>query len=251
MLVGKKILVFDIETSQMLVKVWQLRGNDYIDPGRIVNDWFVICWAAKWFDDDKMETGVLTSKEAKNRNDKRIVKKIWNLFDEADIIIAHNGDRFDIAKLKARFLKHDLKLPSPYKSVDTLKVARREFRLTSNKLDYICGFTGLTKKIETGGIALWDDSEAGDNKALKKMDEYCQNDVRILENMYIKLRPYIKNHPNIGLIDGNKIACPNCGSLNVNKRGFNTNRVSKSQRWQCLDCGSWHSSPLKENSQIR
>ncbi len=234
------ILVFDIETSQMLVKIWQLRGNDYIDTNRIIEDWFVLCWSAKWLFDDHIMTGVLTPKEAKERDDKRITEKIWNLFDKADIIIAHNGDRFDIAKLKARFLKHKLGLPSPYKSIDTLKVARKEFRLTSNKLDYICDFTGLDRKLDTGGIELWDKAEAGDSKALKKMDEYCQNDVLILEQMYLELRPYIKNHPNLALyMESDYEVCPNCGSDKLKWGYLYRTRVNEYESAKCMNCGAY------------
>lgn len=234
------ILVFDIETSQMMVKVWQLRGNEYIDTSRIVNDWFVICWSAKWLFDDNIITGVLTSKEAKERNDKRIVEKIWKLFDKADIIIAHNGDRFDIAKLKARFLKHKLGLPSHYQSIDTLKVARKEFRLTSNKLDYICDFTGLDRKLATGGVELWDKSEEGDIKALKKMDEYCQNDVLILEQMYLELRPYIRNHPNLALyMESDYEVCPNCGSDRLKWGYLYRTKVNEYESAKCMSCGAY------------
>lgn len=234
------ILVFDIETSQMLVKVWQLRGNEYIDAGRIIKDWFVLCWSAKWLFDDHVMTGVLTPSEAKTGNDRRVVKKIWELFNKAEIVIAHNGDRFDIAKLKARFLKYQLGLPSQYQSVDTLKVARREFRLTSNKLDYICKFLGIPAKIETGGVDLWDRAEAGESKALAKMDEYCQNDVYILEQMYLKLRPYIRNHPNLALYMENAYeVCPNCGSEKLEWGYLYHTRTNQYESAKCKDCGAF------------
>ena len=232
-----KILVFDIENSQMLVKVWQLRGNEYIEPKRIIKDWFVLCWSAKWLGDKEVLHSRLTGKEALKADDKRVVEDIWQLFDKAHIVIAHNGDRFDIAKLKARFLKHHLGLPSLYRSVDTLKIARKEFRLSSNKLDYICGYLGLDVKVDTGGIDLWDKCEAGDEKALEKMDMYCRNDVKILEELYIALRPYITNHPNLGVYLEGKV-CNNCGSSSLKENGYHTTQSHKYITYKCKDCGA-------------
>jgi len=235
-----KILVLDIETSQMIVKVWQLNGNDYIEPTRIIRDWFVLCWSAKWLFDDEMITGVLTPSEAKEGNDERIVKKMWKLLDETDIVIAHNGNQFDIKKLKTRFLKHSLGLPSPYQSIDTLETAKREFRLSSNKLDYICEFTKLDRKIDTGGIALWDQAEQGDKDALDKMNEYCQNDVKILEEMYLKLRPYMRNHPNLALyMESDYEVCPNCGGEHLKWGYLYRTRVNTYECAKCNDCGAY------------
>src|SRR4029078_8668904 len=94
-------------------------------------------WRATWLGERKMLSDRLTPREAKNQNDKRIVKNLWKLLNEADVVIAHNGDRFDLPKINARFLIHQIKPPSHYETIDTLKTARRKFGLTSNKLDYI------------------------------------------------------------------------------------------------------------------
>lgn len=233
------ILVFDIETAPLEVYTWGLYDQT-ININQIKHDWFVLCWSAKWLFDDQIMTGVLTKREALDKNDKNIVEKIWKLFDKADIIIAHNGDRFDIAKLNARFLKHELGQPSPYKTIDTLKVARKEFRLTSNKLDYICDYTGLDRKIETGGFDLWKRCVQGDTKALKLMDEYCQNDVIILEQMYLKLRPYIKNHPNLALyMESDYEVCPNCGSDKLKWGYLYRTRVNQYDCAKCQSCGAF------------
>lgn len=231
-----KILILDIETSQMITKVWQLRGNEYIEPSRIIDDWFMICWSAKWLFGNDILHDRLTGKEAKNRDDKRICQSIWKLLDECDIVIAHNGDQFDIKKLNTRFLKHGLNHPSYYRSIDTLKVAKKEFRISSNKLDYICRFLGLDTKIETGGIGLWDSCETGDEKSLKKISRYCDNDVRILEELYLSLRPYIKNHPNLELYVDEAV-CPNCGSKNISEVGVYRTQKKTYTSYRC-ECGS-------------
>lgn len=233
------ILVFDIETAPMEVYTWGLYDQN-IGINQIKHDWFVLCWSAKWLFDDHMMTGVLNKKELIDKDDKRIVEKIWKLFEKADIIIAHNGDRFDIAKLKARFLKHRLGEPSPYKTIDTLKIARKEFKLTSNKLDYICEYLDIDKKLETGGFELWKRCINGDLNAIKEMDIYCQNDVKILEELYLELRPYIKNHPNLALyMESIYEVCPNCGGDRL-KWGYVYNtRVNQYECAKCQDCGAF------------
>lgn len=186
-----KILCFDIETVQMKVKVWQLGGNEYIEPSRIIDDWYIVCWSAK-FINGKIISEKLTPKEAKNGDDKRIVLKLWDLLNSSDYIVAHNGDAFDLKKAKTRFIKYGLSLPDYHKTIDTLKVVKKHFRISSNKLDYVCKFLGLKGKIQAGGVELWDKCESGDDKALDKMSKYCANDVKILEKLFIKLKPYIK-----------------------------------------------------------
>lgn len=185
------VLSWDIETSQMITKVWQLRGNEYIEPTRIIKDWFIVCWSAKSLN-GKMYHERLTAKEAREGNDERIVRSLWKLLNDQDYILAHNGDAFDQKKAQTRFLKYGLPIPNYFKTIDTLKVVKKHFRISSNKLDYVCKFVGLEGKINTGGIDLWDKCELGDEKALKKMSKYCDNDVRILERLFLRLLPYIK-----------------------------------------------------------
>jgi len=231
-----KILVFDIETSFMENYTWGTFKQD-IAINQIKNDWNMICWSAKWLFSDEVIHDRLTGRESKRKDDKRITKSLWKLLDEADIVVAHNGDSFDIKKANARFLYHDLGLPSPYRSVDTLKIARKNFRITSNKLDYLCKFLGLETKINTGGSELWIKCMNGDEEALEQMDVYCQNDVKILESLYLKLRPYDKSHPKIGLYMDNSSLCHNCGSKNVKEKGFYTTLAHKYKYKRC-ECGA-------------
>jgi DNA polymerase elongation subunit (family B) len=242
-----KILIFDIETSPIEAYVWGLYDQN-IGINQIINDWFIITWSAKWLFSPTVISHRLSKKEAIKKDDKRIVKELWKLIDEADIVVAHNGDAFDIKKMKARFLKFGLTYPSPYKSVDTLKIARREFKITSNKLDYLCKYVGLPAKIDTGGFDLWKDCLNGNEEALLKMDTYCQNDVRILEDIYIKLRPYMHNHPNVGLyMETEDDVCPSCGSNNL-KWGYVYSTISNQYQSAKCECGTYIRKPKSINS---
>jgi DNA polymerase elongation subunit (family B) len=179
-----------------------------------------------------------------------LVTNLWVLFNKADVIIAHNGNAFDLKKVRTLFLKHRLPPPEPYKQIDTKLIAKRYFNFDSNSLKDLAEYLGLNKKLETGGYELWRDCENGVKKAWKTMGEYNDQDVKVLEELYLTMLPYMDNHPNIGLLTGELEACPNCGSFKIQKRGFLFTRVSKYQRIQCMDCGAWSKQPIK-GGQIR
>lgn len=230
----------DIETMANLGYIWGKYEQNVI---RFKENWYIITFAWKWLDEDKTSVIKLpdyTSYKKNKSNDKELVKKIWELFDEADIVIGHNSDEFDIKKINSRFLTHGLPPPSPYKTIDTKKVAKRYFRFDSNKLDDLGEYLDLGRKIDTGGFDLWLGCVNDDTNSWKNMAAYNKQDVLLLEQVYLKMLPFITNHPNYNLYVGTTHQCPNCGSGKLQKRGFATTRTSKVQRWQCQDCGGWH-----------
>lgn len=234
---GAKILLFDIETTPMEVFVWGLFGNKYIDHKNVIKDWNVLSWSAKWLFDSNVISDIQTPKEAINRDDKRVLEGIWDLINQADIVIAHNGDRFDIKKLNTRFYLNEYKPPSPFRSIDTLKVIKKSFAFSSNRLDYIAKLIQNKGKIETN-FKLWTDCLEGQSDALNKMLAYNEEDVRLLEEVYLEIRPWIKPHPNIGVhCDGS--VCPNCGSEDIEDNGkYYTTNTNKYQSFRCNNCGA-------------
>jgi len=234
---GAKILLFDIETTPMEVYVWGLFGNKYIQHGNVIKDWNVLSWSAKWLCDSGIISDIQTSKEAMNRDDKRVLGGIWDLINQADVVIAHNGDKFDLKKLNTRFHMNGFLPPSPYQSIDTLKVAKRNFAFSSNRLDYLGQIMTNKGKISTN-FQLWTDCLRGDPKALHNMLEYNEEDVRLLEEVYLELRPWIKSHPNVGVyMDGE--VCPSCGSDDVHANGgYYTTMANRYESYRCDDCGA-------------
>ena len=207
-----KILIFDLETSPLIARLWSKWQNG-VNDGDIVQDWFVLCWSAKWLFDDKVLSSKLTEEELNTQNDERIMKNLWQLIDEADVIIAHNLIGFDEKKANTKFLKYGFGVPSPYKPIDTLLHLRKRFKITSNKLDYVAQrFFGIEGKLQTEN-KLWVRCMEGDFKALEYMSEYCDQDVRVLEDVYLLMRAWIKPHPNVGLqaLTANG-CCPVCSS---------------------------------------
>ena len=233
-----KIFITDIETAQMIVKVWQLRKNDFIQHHRIIKDWFVMMWTGKWLLSNEVLGDCVTPAESIARDDSRILESIWKLLNSADIIVGHNVKNFDLKKLNARFLKYRQLPPSPYNVVDTLHQSRQNFGFSSHKLDFITGYLELPQKLETN-IDLWDKCEEGDIKALNEMFEYCKNDVVINEEVYIELLPYMKSHPNVRLFSDMGVeGCPNCGSTDIEKlETFYVTPANKYPSFRCNACG--------------
>lgn len=236
-----KILLFDIENSPIVTWAWDIHGEPMHSTTFVKEDWYVMCWSAKWLGEKKVYSYALPDFKYDHRNpcDKKILEKLWDILDEADVVIAHNGFAFDRRKANARFIQHGMPPPSPYKMIDTLKVARSTFMFTSNKLGDLGHYLGVGSKVETGGFDLWKDCMNGCSKAWKKMVRYCKNDVVLLEKIYLKLRPYIKNHPNQNVYNQTIENCPKCGSDNIIKRGLSYNLTGPKQRYQCKDCGGW------------
>lgn len=234
-----KVLVLDIETAPMMAFVWGMwKQNVYLD--QLVNDWFVLTWAAKWLFEDKVYSGKLTSKEAINKDDSRIMKGIWEMLNVADIVITHNGDKFDLPKLNTRFLMCGLNPPMPYQTIDTLKIVKSQFKFSSNKQEFLNISLGTDRKVDTGGFKLWEACYKGEKASLDLMEKYNIGDILSLEANYIKLRPYIKPHPNMGLfvLDGNE-RCPSCGSneLSENGKDYHTT-VNVFEAVRCNNCGA-------------
>jgi len=238
-----KILLLDIETSPMLAYMWRLY-QELTSMDMVEKDVYILCWSAKWLGESKIMSSALIDfpKEYKKdvENDKLILEKIHKLLDEADIVIGHNAAEFDIKKLNARFVKHGMHPPSPYKVVDTCLAARRYFGFTSNKLNDLGKYLGVGEKVETGGFKLWRGCLLGLRDSWNKMIKYNKQDVVLLEKVYLKLLPYMDNHPNVGVyVNDEDPMCPNCSSKHLTKRGMAFTGNAKYQRLQCIDCGSW------------
>lgn len=238
-----KILLFDIETSPMLAYIWSL-WDETRSMEKVENDWYVMAWSAKWLGDKKTIVKALPDYPAtykKNKeDDSALLKELWNLLDEADVVIGHNSIKFDHKKVNSRFLVHDIAPPSPYKQIDTLREAKAHFCFSSNRLNDLGIALGVGKKVNTGGFELWRKCLDGNKKSWALMKKYNKQDVDLLERVYLKLRPYMKNHPNISLDNiGNDPTCPACGSTNLHRRGYSYTGVSQFARLQCQDCGKW------------
>jgi DNA polymerase elongation subunit (family B) len=234
-----KVLILDIETAPINAYVWGI-WNQNIGTHQIQSDWFCLTWAAKWLFEDKVYSAKLRPNEVQKQDDKRIIEGIWRLVNEADIVIAHNGEKFDMPKLNSRFIINGLNPPLPYQQIDTLKHIRRQFGFTSNKLDYVNKLLNLERKKETN-FELWERCMKGNANALSEMEAYNVQDVCILEETYLLIRAWIKPHPNMGLfiLDEKEHRCPNCGSNDLNAEGkMYYTSTNAYELMRCSNCGA-------------
>lgn len=228
-----KILLFDVESAPLTVYSWGLWQQN-ISIGQIIDSSHVMCWAAKWLGTDQ-----ILFDSAKRSGKKKMLMRLFKLLDEADAVIHYNGSKFDVPVVNKEFLLQGWNPPSSYQQIDLLKTARQRFKFPSNKLDYVAKALKVGGKTKHAGFQLWVDCLAGDKDAWETMEEYNKNDVILLEKVYNKLLPWIKNHPNVSLYNGTPMACTHCGSISLNKRGFYYTSTVKYQRYQCNSCGAW------------
>ena len=202
----------------------------------VIEDWTVLTWSAKWLGSDDMMNASVDP--ASPRDDRALCLKLWDLFDEADIIIAHNGDKFDVTKMNQRWFLLGIHEPSSYRTVDTLKIAKRRFKFTSNKLDYISQISGGPGKVKHEGVSMWVKCLEGDPEALQNMQDYNDGDVVELERIYLKMRGWDDRHPSVAIHGPNDaLECPVCGSKEMTSTGrfYHTN-VSKFPTYRCGNC---------------
>jgi hypothetical protein len=232
-----RILLLDIETAPIEVFAWDLH-KQRIQPSNVIKDTFIISWSAKFLFSAEVYSGVVTSSEAKSRDDKRIVSGLWKFLDACDIAVGHNLRGFDIKKINSRFIINGFPPPSQYETIDTLLIARSVFGFTSNSLDYVNKILGLEVK-KTTGFDLWKRCILGEQQALDEMQSYNVNDVNILEELYVKLRPWIRLHPNMGLyVDTTEPVCRNCGSTKLTFTGkYEHKGIGKYKSFRC-ECGA-------------
>lgn len=235
-----RVLVLDIETLPGRKRFWRMGEEDWSIES-IIDDWMLLGWAAKWLFQPTHMSQILTPKEAHERNDKRLAESLWKLLDKADVVIAHNGDNFDLPKINYRLLIHDMLPPSPYQTVDTKATASKVFGSTSNKLDWLAQKLGVGRKNHTD-YSLWVRCEAGEPDALKYMQEYNILDTYVLEDVYVKLRPWIK-HPNMSMFsiaDPDKLVCGRCTSDDLDLIGTypaKKGEASLFDTYRCNHCG--------------
>lgn len=237
-----KVLFLDIETSLMLVDTFRI-WDTTLRPDDIVRDWELVCWAAMWLDSNEvMFSGF--------GNEKRALKRMWALMDEADIIITQHGTGFDQPKLNARFIIQGLGPYSPVDHTDTKKMAKK-FGFSSHSLGYMCKVLKTKhQKLEHGkfpGKELWRQVEKRNPEALAEMELYNKTDVLCLRDVWEKLRVWGDPH-SFNPYRGEAIYKCNCGSSNLIKEGFKTQKTGKFQRYKCRDCGSWHLASGQKNN---
>tara|TARA_Y100001951_G_C11298065_1_gene277541 strand:- start:4771 stop:5544 length:774 start_codon:yes stop_codon:yes gene_type:complete len=238
------IWIIDIETAPRIAYVWQF-FKAFISPNQVLNKGYIMSFAAKKLGEDSV-----IYEETRTEDDTELCRSLSAIFDNADIVIAHNADRFDIPTIRASCMRHGLRPWSPIKVIDTLKVAKREFRIDSNSLKYLSMYLGVDEKEDHAkfpGFELWKECIAGNEEAWAEMQQYNIQDVLTLEQVYLKMRPWMTRHPNLGvLMEEDKTVCSKCSSDHIQWRGYAYTNVGKYRKYQCQGCGGWGRSRFTE-----
>ena len=193
-----KILYLDIETCEMVVKTWGLKIDGYIQPNRIQKTTAIIAWSALWYKDPASKIIYMDNRSSPDiRDDKAILEPLWDLLNEADVIITKNGKRFDHPTIQARMAimrVRDGKPFSPVKHEDIEETFRRHMRLPSYKMEYLCElFCPKYKKLKHKkypGNELWDACEAGILDAWNEMKKYNCHDVLVTRELRGVIAPW-------------------------------------------------------------
>ena len=201
----------------------------------------MICASWRWAGEEKVHSvSVLDDPKRFKRDpsdDRYVIETLHKVLSEADVLVGHNSDSFDKRYLDTRILVHGLDPLPPIPSIDTCKIAKSKFYFNSGKLDYLGKLLKVGQKIDTTP-GLWMRVLNGEKAAIREMVVYNQEDVRLLERVFNKLRPFIPNHINRQLFDRGE-GCPRCGSHKIQSRGTHKAITRIYQRWFCNACRGW------------
>lgn len=238
---GAKILVLDAETAPILGFVWSLWENN-VALNQIKSDWHLLSWSAKWLGDPESKIMYQDQRNAKNiEDDKDLLKDLWTLLNQCDATLTQNGTVFDHKKINSRFILNGYKPTKPCKMIDTLKIAKKKFGFTSNKLEYLtnklCTKYKKSQHKKFPGFELWRACLEGNKSAWKEMEHYNKYDILSLEEVYTKLQPWDNSYnPNLYTSDITN-EC-GCGRGQMVKNGHRFMGGGKYQMYQCKNCGA-------------
>lgn len=243
-----KVLLLDIETSPNIAYVWRF-WKENISPKQVVENSTLLSYAAKWLGEDH----VFYDDCRDDLDELGLVLGLASLLDEADVVVAHNGVRFDVPKINTACLRNNITPPSPFKVVDTLQVAKKQFNFDSNKLEHLADHLQLPlKKLshkKFPGFELWLECLRQNEEAWEEMKEYNIHDVLVLEQLYKRLLPWINTHPNFGNYGSSEDPqCPKCGGKDLHYRGYSHTNVGKYRRLRCNSCGGWSRERFSEHT---
>lgn len=244
-----RVLTLDIETRPNLAYVWGLWQQN-VGLNQLVERGHVMCWVAKWYDEDEP----IFMSDHHDGHD-AMIEGIWKLLDEADVVVTWNGVAFDLKHLRREFILAGLTPPAPWKDIDLMLTAKREMKFPSNKLDNVAQELGIGGKVHHTGFDLWTGCMNGDADSWEMMRVYNLQDVKLTEDLYDRMRPWIKNHPHTGMWidsgDADQFTCANCGTtVQETGKAVHTN-VQRYAGYVCPECGVHARGTTKLKSPIR
>jgi hypothetical protein len=236
-----RVLILDIETKPIRAFVWDIWEIN-VALNQIEEDWSILSYAAKWLNEPASKMFYEDVRKEKDyTNDKKIMQGIWELLDEADIIITQNGKSFDEKRLNARFIMHKMDKPSSYRHIDTKRLSKKHFAFTSHGLEYMTDklctkYKKLSHK-KFPGQSLWTECLKGNKEAWKEMEVYNKHDVLSLEELYNVMAPW-DDSINWNVFTPDSITRCRCGSTSLRNKGYHYTKTGMFRRWKCNECGT-------------
>jgi RNase_H superfamily len=248
---GPRIATLDIETAPITAYVWGLFKQN-VGLNQIITDWSILSFSYKWLHSKKVHYSDVSGQEDL-RDDSNLLDELWQVLDDADIIVAQNGRQFDVKKINARFLEAGFEPPSPYRIVDTLEMAKQIAKFTSNKQDWLSQLlTDQPKEHhnEFPGMTLWTECLAGNMRAWAVMKKYNKRDITGCESMYLAMRPFYQGHPNVAAYYADDARrCPKCGTADmIEQEKPALTDVGRYTQYKCGGCGGFSRSRYTQNS---
>ncbi len=242
---GPRILLLDYETAAEIVATFSRFKQTFGNSSVIKKGGNILCAAYKWVGESEVHSIYATPQECINGDDFRIVAHMWDLYEQADAIVAHNSQQFDHKVLRGRAAVNGFPDLPTVKVLDTLVQAKKAFKLPSNSLETIAFYLGLESKMQHSGKDLWVRVQSGDADAmLNEMLPYCEQDVRVLSQVFDRIRSYgnLGSNFNAGLYyDDGLRHCRSCGSTNVEATGRDIHTaVTTWSEYRCGACGAVH-----------
>lgn len=232
-----KILVFDIERMKGVANIefWDLGDykNRRIHADDVVEWPRTICVAWNWYGQDRID---FASEWGDGREE--MLKKVWNAVDEAEIVVGHNIAGFDLKKLNTEWRDLGMQAPSPYKVVDTLKEARKQFGDESKTLDALCTRMGITGKTDRYDVEVARAALAGERVPQLQIQSYNEGDILATIGLYDHLRGWMPSHPHMGALDGETMKCNQCASTDISRNGTYLAVQIKYIQYRCNACGA-------------
>lgn len=244
-----KVLTFDIERRPRIVFEWD-KTDSYTSKDKEIIRSSTICYAAKWYDSDETMFGsighgnYMWRQPEQTPGYRKMLQSLADLLDEADIVVGYNSANFDEKKVRGELVRMGLREPSPFRTLDLIRTTRR-MGWDYNSLAETAEALGLPGKTQHTGFQLWRDCLVGDADAWALMEEYNRQDVMLTEQVMDRFRPYIKDHPNLGLWadtdqHGDQLrVCPKCaGELRLVPGRDAGTAQSRYALHECMSCGA-------------
>lgn len=167
--------------------------------------------------------------------EKRMLRAVSKALIDSDAWVTHFGTHYDIGFVNARLIYHGLPpIPANHPHIDTWKISRYKLRLSSNRLATISTFLKTGDEKNKIKPEQWLGALSGNKAAMAYIAEHCRLDVLVLEEVYLRLRPLMTNHPR-----GGGGECHACGSKRLRSEGWRLTTTKRYRRVQCKDCGAW------------